>query len=100
MKRCLKNIGQKGNRMRLIDVNRLLENFEDHDMVDSHIIYNSPTVEAIPIEFIELQKNILRSLLEYSAYEEGSNKETFALSKKVEALEELLKDWKEHEFNN
>ena len=34
---------------RLIDANRLLKYVDDHQMISSHLIYNSPTVEAEPV---------------------------------------------------
>ena len=40
---------------RLIDADRLLQGYEDHDFIDTHIIWNAPTVEAIPVEFIKRQ---------------------------------------------
>lgn len=38
---------------RLIDANRLLKGKTDHDMISTHLIYNAPTVDAIPRECIE-----------------------------------------------
>lgn len=38
---------------RLIDANRLLKGKTDHDMISTHLIYNAPTVDAIPREYIE-----------------------------------------------
>ena len=38
---------------RLIDADRLLQGHEDHDFIDTHIIWNTPTVEAIPVEWIQ-----------------------------------------------
>lgn len=34
---------------RLIDANRLLKYVDDHQMISSHLIYNSPTVDAEPV---------------------------------------------------
>ena len=39
--------------MRLIDADRLLKFKTDHEMISTHIIWNAPTVEAIPIEWLE-----------------------------------------------
>ncbi len=39
--------------MRLIDADALLKGRQDHDFIDTHVIYNAPTVEAIPISWIE-----------------------------------------------
>ena len=35
--------------MRLIDADRLLQGYEDHDFIDTHIIWNAPTVDAVPV---------------------------------------------------
>ena len=39
--------------MRLIDADRLLKNKDDHDMISTHIIYNLPTVDAIPVDLLD-----------------------------------------------
>ena len=38
--------------MRLIDADELLKHKTDHDMISTHLIYNAPTVEAIPTDWI------------------------------------------------
>lgn len=38
--------------MRLIDADELLKYKTDHNFIDTHIIWNAPTVEAIPIEYL------------------------------------------------
>lgn len=35
--------------MRLIDADSLLQGYEDHDFIDTHIIWNAPTVDAVPV---------------------------------------------------
>ena len=35
--------------MRLIDADRLLQGYEDHDFIDTHVVWNAPTVEAEPV---------------------------------------------------
>lgn len=35
--------------MRLIDADRLLQGYEDHDFIDTHIVWNAPTVDAVPV---------------------------------------------------
>jgi len=42
--------------MRLIDADALLKGEEDHKMISTHLVWNSPTVEAIPIEWLEAWK--------------------------------------------
>lgn len=37
---------------RLIDADELLKGYQDHEMISTHIIWNAPTVEAIPIEWL------------------------------------------------
>lgn len=41
--------------MRLIDADKLLKGKDDHEMISTHIIWNAPTVEAIPIEWLKEQ---------------------------------------------
>jgi len=56
--------------VRLIDADRLLKGYQDHEPVSSHIIWNSPTVEAIPIEWLmEWADNYAKNTSEkYKAY--------------------------------
>lgn len=35
--------------MRLIDADSLLQGYEDHDFIDTHIVWNAPTVDAVPV---------------------------------------------------
>ena len=35
--------------MRLIDADRLLQGYEDHDFIDTHVVWNAPTVDAEPV---------------------------------------------------
>ena len=35
--------------MRVIDADSLLQGYEDHDFIDTHIIWNAPTVDAVPV---------------------------------------------------
>lgn len=39
--------------MRLIDADKVLKHKTDHDMISTHLIYNAPTVDAIPISWLE-----------------------------------------------
>ena len=57
--------------------------------------------DAIPIEFIRLRRERLKKELEYIImYDEDDRKEWYALSKKVDALDELIKDWRRYESKN
>ena len=38
--------------MRLIDADALLKGHQDHEMISTHLVWNAPTVDAIPIEWI------------------------------------------------
>ena len=42
-------IGERNRAMRLIDADRLLKGKDDHEMISTHIIWNSPTVDAEPV---------------------------------------------------
>ena len=35
--------------MRLIDASELLKHKTDHDMISTHLIYNAPTIDAVPV---------------------------------------------------
>lgn len=35
--------------MRLIDADRLIKGFKDHEFIDTHIIWNAPTVDVEPV---------------------------------------------------
>lgn len=55
--------------MRLIDADVLLKGKTDHEMISTHLIWNAPTVEAIPIEWLEqfgvtrYQKNLISNII-------------------------------------
>lgn len=34
---------------RLIDADALLEGREDHEMISTHLIWNAPTINAVPV---------------------------------------------------
>lgn len=36
-------------RMRLIDADELLKRKEDHQMISTHLIWNAPTIDAVPV---------------------------------------------------
>lgn len=57
--------------------------------------------DAIPVEFIRLRRERLKKELEYIImYDEDDRKGWYALSKKVDALDELIKDWRRYESKN
>lgn len=35
--------------MRLVDADRLLRRRQDHDLISTHLIFNAPTVDAVPV---------------------------------------------------
>ena len=49
---CFALIVERGWTMRIIDADRLLKGTEDHQFIDTHVIWNAPTVDAIPVEWI------------------------------------------------
>ena len=72
--------------MRIIDADSLLKGTEDHQFIDTHVIWNAPTVDAIPVEWIKENKNLARQVgaWQYELF-----------------LETLLKDWEEeNEFDS
>ena len=34
---------------RLIDAEKLLQGYNDHDFIDTHVVWNAPTVDAVPV---------------------------------------------------
>lgn len=41
--------GRKEGLMRLIDADALLEGRQDHEMISTHLIWNAPTIDAVPV---------------------------------------------------
>ena len=68
--------------MRIIDADRLLTGTEDHQFIDTHVIWNAPTVDAIPVSWIKENKNLARTVgaWQYELF-----------------LDTLRKDWEEEE---
>lgn len=67
--------------MRLIDADRLLEGTEDHQFIDTHVIWNSPTVDAIPIEWLRKR------------YKTEGCYGTDEYFRKAYAVKEIIADW-------
>ena len=77
--------------MRLIDADELLKGYQDHEPVSSHIIWNAPTVEAIPIEWLEqIAEKISPATIEIDI---PHNLLVFTSKRFVEVLTEL---WRRH----
>jgi len=55
------------------------------------------TNEKIPVTFIQKRIEIYQKSLEYKVMYGEDRGEWLALSKTIEALEELIKDWRKHE---
>ena len=66
-----------GSMGRLIYADRLLEGTEDHQFIDTHVIWNAPTVDAIPVEWMLKFRNDLDNLSE--------NRLMFAIDTVIEA---------------
>lgn len=76
---------------RLIDADELLKGYQDHEPVSSHIIWNSPTVEAIPIEWLkQIAEKIPSATIEIDV---PDNLLVFTSRRFVEVLTEL---WRRH----
>jgi hypothetical protein len=43
--------------MRLIDADALLEGREDHELISTHMIWNAPTIDAVPVVRCRACKN-------------------------------------------
>ena len=72
--------------MRIIDADRLLKGTEDHQFIDTHVIWNAPTVDAIPIEWI---KEWVEEIKDHPAYTE--KEKTLC----IEEFEDMLGAWAE-----
>lgn len=71
--------------MRLIDADKLLENYSSEDMAigGTDIIKTAPTVDAIPIEWLnEWSKKYLEPVKEYT-----------------DIIEDIMNDWREERGN-
>ena len=75
--------------MRLIDADALLKHRTDHDMISTHLIYNAPTVEAIPVSFINEQIEKLQGIADYEFIESGGY--LGECNHELRALQDLLK---------
>ena len=57
--------------MRLIDADALLKHKTDHDMISTHLIYNAPTVDAVPVEDHKIIVEKARREAYHSGYKQG-----------------------------
>ena len=76
---------------RLIDADALRKGYQDHERISTHIIWNAPTVEAIPIEWLEqIAEKIPSATIEIDI---PHNLLVFTSKRFVEVLTEL---WRRH----
>ena len=80
---------------RLIDDNEVLKHRQDHDLISTHIIYNAPTVEAIPkadyetrlkADLVAILEELDLQIDESSAYNLEAAKVQRLIRKKINAL--------------
>ena len=80
---------------RLIDANEVLKHRQDHDLISTHIIYNAPTVEAIPkadyetrlkADLVAILEELDLQIDESSAYNLEAAKVQRLIRKKINAL--------------
>jgi hypothetical protein len=83
--------GRKGELVRLIDADALLEGREDHEMISTHLIWNAQTIDAIPISFIE--NRITELAKERNKYEIGTPPFRF-IDVKIYYYEMLMDEWR------
>lgn len=56
---------------------------------------------SIPLEFIKHKKDVLRNDLEYTVmYDDDDREEWMKLAAKVDALDELIRDWEKYGSKN
>ena len=71
---------------RLIDADKLLKHKSDHETISTHLIWNAPTVDAIPISWI---KEWVEEIKDHPAY---TGKEKTLC---IEEFEDMLGAWAE-----
>lgn len=56
---------------------------------------------SVPLEFIKHKKDVLRNDLEYTVmYDDDDREEWMKLAAKVDALDELIRDWEKYGSKN
>jgi len=81
--------------MRLIDVDRLLKGYEDHDFIDTHIIWNAPTVETIPTDWIITYIKAKLDKVADMVKADGNEHEMGMEIVEATAINKMLTDWAE-----
>ena len=79
--------------MRIIDADRLLKGTEDHQFIDTHVIWNAPTVDAIPVAYIESEKKRINVMVVEEAIT-GNIKEADRLSTIMAVMDALISNWR------
>ena len=79
--------------MRIIDADRLLKGTEDHQFIDTHVIWNAPTVDAIPVAYIESEKQRVNAMVVEEA-KAGNIKEADRLSTIMVVMDAIISNWR------
>jgi hypothetical protein len=84
--------------MQLIDKEKLLKTIPSEEMVARMAVMSAPTVDAVPVSYIQQRIDRLRLLAEYEAEANGGyiGRSSMALFE----LEELIKYWKAEREQN
>lgn len=81
--------------MRTIDADELLKHKNDHDMISTHLIYNAPTVEAIPIDWIIAYIKAKMDKVADMVKSDGNEHEMGMEIVEATAINKMLTDWAE-----
>ena len=87
--------------MRLIDGDELLKHKTDHDMISTHLIYNAPTVDAVPMAWItDYEAKIVQNLAEIVQSKDFDDDEFHTQTCMLVAVVELQTAWAERRKND
>lgn len=82
--------------MRLIDANELLKWKTDHEVISTHLIYNAPTVPAIPIDRIKQLREETKQL-QLVGYATVDGKRQIASRAVLELIDNMIKEYEQND---
>lgn len=82
--------------MRLIDADELLKHKSDHETISTHLIWNAPTVEAVPVNWIKDYLEQIHEDLDY-ARQDNDEEAMKRIFWKYETIRWMVADWRHDE---
>lgn len=82
---------------RLIDADELLKHKSDHETISTHLIWNAPTVDAIPVKYILKRMDEMNEFITEWEGVAGKDALVYSYVHDICALARLVYGWRKEE---